>query len=441
MKLLKTENPYLSKDQWRKVFLAVSIMTIVLYAVAMIFSLCGSNYFILNYQNAQMDKIEAFLSKYNLTAFFYCFTMTLEATIMLSFVIQKFPKWYYVVFIYAFPLSIAYLVFFIAKGLPSLVITLITIFACVVVAVVDQIITTKKFSIKVCLWQLLRLVIALAVMFVLQAMIYVIKAGYFSAENHTLHISAQFIYTIEYDIALSVILATISLYINREKGDSKVWITPDHSGSSQTSKMQLQKSLQKKNLTKTQRNKLRWLFAKVFLIQTLGFLILMVLPFLLGKVFEFLVMYTSFAIVRYILGFKYSLHYKKESVCIAVGVAVFGILSLAVPFFYVVVIMAITIGSGLAVLLHLSYKYKGMWLFNKMSKPDRFALLYVFFDGDLEEYHVKNVCKYKGLDSEQTLLIWHYVKGDKISYLAFKFNYSQRMINYKLDEAIEKLTA
>ena len=442
MKLFKTENPYLSKDQWRKVFLAMSIMTIILYSIAIVFSLCGSKYFILNYQNTQMDKIEAFMRSHSIMGFITCLFLTIETSIILCFTLNKIIKIWYPIIHYAILIAVA----FIFPKAPSMFYTAISIGFYVIVIWVNQLFDNHKnvlkvrFNFKRFWFEMLKLVIALAITFILQLMIYVIKAGYFSVENHVLPLSGYFIYSLEYDIALLVILYTVSLFIHREKGDSKSWAKfQDHYGSSQTSKKQSQKSLQKKVLTKTQKNKLRWLYAKVYLIQTLGFLLLMVLPFLLGKVLEFLTMYFAFAIVRYVLGFKYSLHYKKESLCIAVGVAVFGILSLAVPFFYVVMIIALTMGSGLAILLHLSYKYKGMWLFNKVSKPDKFALLYVFFDGDLSEHHVKTICKYKGLDNEQVQLIWDYVQGNKISYLAFKFNYSQRMINYKLDEAIDKL--
>ena len=195
-----------------------------------------------------------------------------------------------------------------------------------------------------------------------------------------------------------------------------------------------------KNLNPKQKNKLRLLYVKFYLTQLGAFILLMILPFLLGKVLEFLVMYLAFAITRYLLGFNYSLHYKKETICITVGVIVFGILSLAVPFFYVVLIMAIVLGITLAILLHLSYKYKGMWLFTQAAKPDKFALLYVFFDGDISYEHVKKICKYKGLDEFHTAIICEYTDGNKISYIAWKHNYSQRMTIYFLNEAIEQLT-
>ena len=161
----------------------------------------------------------------------------------------------------------------------------------------------------------------------------------------------------------------------------------------------------------------------------------------MGKVLEFLTMYFAFALARYILGFKYSLHFKKESTCITVGIIVFGILTLAVPFFEVIMIIAIAYGIGLAFLLHLSYKYKGMWLFSKISKPDKFALFYTYFDGNLEYNQVRRICKLKGLEPKEVDMVSDYTQGYKMTYLAKVYNYSLRMMNYKLDECIEKLLA
>ena len=405
MKLLKNtedNNVYLTKSQWRKVFLAVSIMTIVLYVVAMVFSLLGSKEFILNYQNDQMDKIQNWLVKYNLYPFAMDVFMTIEFSIAIWYLLKKTPKWYYVLSFYAIPLG----VYYILGSFNSVIKVVYPFIFYFLIFVIERFIKKNKISIK---RYLIDLAIVVGVTLLLQGMILVIKAGYFDGQNHIMNLSATFIYALEYDIALSVILYTISLYAYREKGDN-IWATSQAvGGSSQTSTTQSQKSYMK-NLTKLQKNKLRRLYVKLYVTQLGAFLIVMILPFLLGKVFEFLVMYLSFAIVRYILGFKYSLHFKKESICITVGAVVFGILSLVVPFFYAVVIAAILMGVGLAILLHLSYKYKGMVLFNKVAKPDKFATLYVFFDGNLTEHNVKKMCCLKGLDLNETNYVWDFVQ-------------------------------
>jgi len=441
----KEDSLYLTRMQWTKVFTAFSIMIIALYIVAMVASLLGSKYFILNYQNSQMDRIQEWLVNYNLYPLVMDLFMTLEFTIVISFVLKKIPKIWYVLAFYTIPMILYYIMHLIFGEFPDIIRATYPFLFYLIIPIIQQCIDNRKdvyrpkFSWKKYGFCIVRLLIATAITFVLQIMIYVIKDGTFTLENKVMNLSAHFIYTLEYDIALSVILYTI-LLLYREKGDSKLWATSqDHGGSSQTSTKQSQKSL-RKNLTKTQKRKIRLLYLRVYLTQICAFLLLMVLPFLLGKVLEFLVMYLAFAIARYLLGFKYSLHYKKESMCITVGVIVFGILSLAVPFFYVTLVLAITLGVSLAILLHLSYKYKGMFLFAQVAKPDKFALLYTFFDGNLEYRHVKQMCIYKGLNQEETKLICEYTEGNKISYIAWKNNYSVRMTIYKLDEAIAKLT-
>lgn len=416
-------------------------MVLLLYSGAMIASLCGSKYFILNFHNDQLDHIESWFKQWGAYSLVGCAFLTLEFAIILSFILKRFASIYYLIAFYALAVIIAV----IFPKIPSWFYSAYPFLFYFLVPIIQQLFDNRKseykvkFSWKKYAFCLVRLAIAVAVTLLLQAMILIIKAGYFDGQNHIMTLSTHFIYAIEYDIALSVILFTV-LLAYKGKGDSKLWVT-FHSlgGSSQTSKMQSQKSKVKKNLTKTQRSKITRLYVRVYFTQIGAFLLVMILPFLLGKVIEFLIMYLAFAVARYILGFHYSLHYKKESICITVGVIVFGILSLAVPFFYVVMILAITLGIALAILLHLSYKYKGMWLFTQAAKPDKFALLYVFFDGDMSEHNVKKMCRHKMLTEEQTQIIWEYAQANKISYIAWKHNYSQRMLIYKLDEAIDKL--
>lgn len=432
---------YLTRKQWTNVFIAFSIMIIILYVIAMITSLCGSDYFILNYQNEQMNNIENFLNKYSLMPLVNWLFSTIEFVIILSFIIKKLPKWYYVLVFY----GLAMIVSAIFPTTPTIFYQLYPFAFYLVIPIIEQLISNKKsdyhkkFDFKLHALHLLKLFVAVCITYIFQVMIYVIKTGSWSFDNHVQPLATAFVYAIEYDIALAVILFTILLY-NREKGANKLWVmSHNHGGFSQTSKKQSLKSSAKKNLTKAQKNKIRLFIFKVYLIQIGTFLLIMVIPFLLGKVVEFLVMYLSFCVVRYMLGFNYSLHFKKEAVCMTVGIVVFGTLSLVVPFFYVNLICAIIIGIALALILHFSYKYKGFYLFAKMAKPDKFAFLYTIFDGDISERHIMVICKHRGLDNQQTSLIRDFMLGNKISYLAWKYNYSQRMLIYKLDEAIAKL--
>lgn len=443
MKLLK-DNEFISRKKVKQLFLATSIMVLGLYIIAMICSLSGVDYFIVKYQNSQMDKIELWFRERGIYSMLMFAFSTLEFYIGLCFVLRKKAHWIYPLLFYGIRVALAFIV-----RLPSIFNTVYPFIFYLLIPIVDQLIENKnsdyhkKFEWHKYLKHVIRVLIVAGVTLLLQILLYAIKDGYFSNDNHVMNLSATFIYALEYDIALFVLLTTITLYISREKGDSTVWTTYQvHGGSSQITKTSSQKlSSRKMTLTKTQRSRLTRFWVILYLHQLLGFLLLMILPFIMGKVLEFLTMYLAFAIARYILGFKYSLHFKKESTCITVGIIVFGILTLAVPFFYAIMIIAVAYGVGLAFLLHLSYKYKGMWLFSKISKPDKFALLYTYFDGNLEYNHVRRICKLKGLEPKEVDMVSDYTQGYKMTYLAKVYNYSLRMMNYKLDECIEKLLA
>lgn len=434
MKIIKTESPFLSKPQWRKVFTATSIIILSLYVVAMICSALGSKYFIHNYQNTQMDNIEAFLSTYSLMPIINFVFSTIEFSLVSSFILNKRVRFWYPLAFYLIRIILS-----IPFAFPAILDNLYPFFFYIPMVIIEQFIDNKKFSWKLFGKQMLRLLVAIGITFILQFLIYAIKTGMFSVDNHVMNLSATFIYAMEYDIALAVILFTVLLYINREKGDSTVCTTSQHLGGfSQTSKMKSLKSSMK-TMTKTQKNKIRWLYFKLYLTQLGGFLLIMILPFLLGKVVEFLLMYLAFAIVRYLLGFKYSLHYKKETLCITVGVVVFGILALAVPFFYVTLIVGVSLGVSLAILLHLSYKYKALFWFNKIARPDKFAELYVLMDGDLTKQHVGAICNKCGLDKEEIGIMIDFSNGEKKSYIARKYHYSEKTIERKINECLDRI--
>lgn len=437
MKLfLEDDSPFLSRLEWKKVFTFVSLFTIFLYIIAMICSLNDINIFIMRYQNETMDRIEEFMRAHGIQSLISWLFTTLEFTITASFILKKRCPLYFVAAFYIIPVIIA----FIFPEIPTQVYSFVCLFSCIAIIFLDQLITNKNIKWAITWRGLVRVAISQVISYSLQLMIFVIKSGEFTLVNTIMNMSAHFIYAIEFDIALSVLLFTVSLYIDRGKGDSKRWaIYHTHSGSSQTSKTKLQRLSWKKTLTKRQRTRLFWLWVRLYVIQILGFAFLMILPFLTGKVLEFLIMYLAFAVTRYLLGFKYSLHFKNETLCITVGAVVFGILTLAVPFFYVEIIMAVLIGTGLAVFLHLSYKYKGFWLFAKMAKPDKYAALNVIFERSKDENYILRQCKYKGLDEETSKIVCEYMDGYKLSYISFRYNYSMKTIDRKLTEAIKKL--
>lgn len=422
MKLFKIEEDekFLTRKQRKKVFLATSIMIIVLYLIAFTTSMLGGTYFLLDYHNARSDKIEEFLTKINVIDAVWWGFSTIEYTLILSFIINTKPKWYYILPFYAIPVAIYYLV-----GLPMWIQIVIPFLFYLAVPLIEN----KGFK-----WQpLVRLLIGVAISFALQGLIAGIKTGLVRDFNRELTFSESIAFQIEYDIALLTILRTVKLFLDKEKGTQ---VCENLGGFSQKSKKKLQTS---KVLTSKQVRKLRLLYLRITLLQLGAFLLVMLLPFLIGKVYEFLTMYFCFCVVRYILGFKYSLHFKKEWLCILVGVIVFGFLSLVVPNFAINLVLGVVFGVGLAITLHISYKYKSMTLFFKKVGKDRFAELYVIFDGNFELEYVKKMAHHYGLSDEETAILLSYVGGDKLSYIAYNFNYSTIYINKILDRIIDQL--
>lgn len=429
MKLFKptSNEKYLTHEQWKKVFLAVSIITLSLYLIAMVCSLCGLDYFIFSYKNEWTDKVESFLREhylYNcLTQAFNC----VEYIIVSFFIMRTRPKWWCLLIYFALPITISFI-----PNIPPFVFTLINVLLTLILCLIQT-----KF--KEVASVLKRYCIALICVFLLEAIIYAIKSGTAAADNHILTLVSQLSYSLELDLALSVILLTIAMWTCKGKEREKSCQTfQDHGLSSQTSKKQSQKS-KWKNLSKKTKRKLAFLYTKVWVIQLGGFILLMVLPFLFGKVFEFLFMYLCFAIVRYILGFKYSLHYNSEMLCISVGVIVFGFLTLFIPSFTIDLVLAVLLGMGLAILLHLSYKFKSRSKFMEKVDKDRFATLYVIFNGNLENDYIRKMSFHYGLSKLETDMVIDYANGEKISYMCYKYNYGKTRMNELLDSIIEKL--
>lgn len=441
MKLLnKEEGAFLSKEQIFKVVMATTIMVVALYLIAMVCSLCGLGYFLFDYHNEQLVRIESWFKEHNCYGLITNLFFTLETFIVLWFILGKRPKWYYLFAFYLINVIVAIL-------LPNNSVQILTLFPTIFYLLIPIIDHLPKKDLKLKYWTfnyLFRLLIAITITFIYQLIIYGIKQGSIRFTNGIYNLEVTTIFTLEYDIALTITLYFVWLCLHREKGDSKQWATFQAAGgSSQTSMKQSLKSKPKKNkpqLSRTQKKKLRLLYFKMYIHQILAFLLLMILPFLLGKVFEFLMMYFAFALVRVILGVKYSLHFKKETLCISVGVIVFGVLTLVVPFFSILVCIAILMGCGLAVILHLSYKYRGMCLFMQVANKDRYADLFVALDADTSERHIKLMGRHWGLDEFQRDLLFDYMQKDKLSYLAKKYNYSDRQINYELDEIVDKIT-
>lgn len=432
MKLFKPKSKnefFIPTSQWLKVGIAVSSMTLIVFIIAAICSACGVNIFIMNYQNETLNNIESFFKENKIYALIETRFLTVETTIGLFFICKSKRNILGAANLYALIVMISAF----NLNLPSIVYTLITT-AFVFLVPLAIYLANRTYNYKK---MVIKALIYIGVTFVLEFLVSIIKSGGFNFSNPELPLSTYFIYHLEYELALIIILATLGLCIE-EKGAIKSWITSQEvGGSSQTLRKNSQKQ---KLLTKKQKNKIFFIYVKTYLLQFLTFGIVIILPFLVGKPLEFFLMYISFCLVRYILGFKYSLHFTKEIYCIITSVVTFGVITLVVPFFYINVIAALLFGSGLALILHFSYQYKSFKLFIFAANKDRYAELYVYFNGNTTDKYISTMGKHYGLNDLEVKLLIDYMNHEKLSYLAEKYNYSLIYINNLLDKIIDKIS-
>ena len=437
MKLFKPtedERFYIPIYKRKRILLASSVLIISLYVAAMICSLCGVNYFINTYQNEQMDSIQNFFVSHKIYPLLTWIFETIGFAIVYWFINKKAPKRYFILAHYALPVGVSAL----GLGLPSIFYTFFSVFLLLLFTFLRILIENKRVIWKEFGFCCLRYLLVLAITYVLQVIIFTIKAGYFQFAKLSMNLSDYIVYSLEYDIALFVLLLTIKVFIEEKEGI--VWTTwAAHGGFSQISKKKSQKS-KRKTLNQKTKRKLAWLYVRLWVTQLGGFLLVMILPFVFGKVLEFLIMYLCFCVVRYILGFKYSLHYKRETVCITTGVVVFGFLTLIVPSFQTDLVIGVLLGISLAILLHLSYRLKTANLFLIKVSRDRFAELYVVFNGRTEPEYINKMALHYGVDKDKINILIDYLNGEKLSYLSYKYNYSLRQINNILDEITDKVT-
>lgn len=152
-------------------FIALSAMTLGLYLLAMIMSLCGSDYFLLSYQNAQMDSIESWLRGYGIYGLVNMLFSVIEFVIILGFMLRKFPNPLYALAFYGIQVGLAFI------HMPSIAYTLYPFAFYLAIPLIDQLICCRKIDWKAYGKALLRLLMTVPVTMVLQVMIHVIKTG------------------------------------------------------------------------------------------------------------------------------------------------------------------------------------------------------------------------------------------------------------------------
>ena len=363
----------INKREWTRVLGVNLALLLAVYAVALICTLCGSDLFLLNFHSDDLQRIEETLRGWNV---FFLLQMALsvpEEVIVLCYSLKTKPKWWWPLAFFAYALS-NYFIFRLAIGhAPSWLASANGIsFAIGFVAIYG------KFKIKKRWDDYARLGISLAVTFILQGAISVLRTASARLYQNTIENSVLFALLIEYNLALALTLGFLTALIPWRKGEEKWTTTEVLGGSSPTTTKMLPKpsKIARTDLPPRQKKRLRWLKIKFIIVQTLALIVISALPWLTGRPIEYTIVYVSFCLTRMVLGFTRSLHFKSELLCVTVGALTFWGLTYLTPNVETSIILSLCYGAGLALGFRLYWELHDLMMYKKAAKTDRFAMLY-----------------------------------------------------------------
>lgn len=426
----------ISKREWTKVLGVNLALLFIVYAVALIFTLCGSDVFLLNSNNAELQRIEETLRSIHVYPFVQMGFATIEEIIILCYTMKSKPKWWYPISFFAY-IALTNVIFTNTLGYcPSwLNIANVLIFSLTIIAI---------YSIKErkgVLLRLLRFAIAIAIVILLNTMISFFRTKILDT-GHIFDNASLFFLSVEYDLALTLTLVFLTLVLpfDRKGGKEQCPITQDVSGSSPTMKKWSPKNSQtKNNLSPKTKRKLLILKAKVIVIQTVALAVIASLPIFTGRSTEFSLMYVAFCLTRMVLGFSHSLHFKSELSCVTIGALTFWGLTYLSPSAEVSIIMSLVYGAGLALGFRLYWQLHDLIMYRKAAKTDRYAMFYTAFKGNIDPRHIRGVMRMRGFPEDEIKMVQMYMGKDKIEYIAKWLNMPLRSVDRMLTEIAEEL--
>ena len=419
----------ISKKEWTRVLGVNLALLILVYSIALVCTLCGSDFFLIKGDNAYLESMENVMRSWNVYALVQIGFATVEEMIILCFVMLRKPKWWWPVLFFGLRVINNVVWFNTTGAVPVWASTVINIgFILVFVA----------FEKKKALKPLLRFAIAFALSLLLNEAIAILRTKIWEIHHDYTNI-ALFYLSFEYHLALSLALGLLAIAIpwNRAKGEQQ-WVTTfPAGGSSPTSRTKLRTNSEatKNNLSERQRKKLRLLKARMFIIQTVALVFICLFPVLIGKPAEFAMMYVSFCLTRLVLGFNRFLHFKSELVCVTTGAIVFWALTLLTPRVEVSIIMSLVYGGALALGFRLYWELHDLLVYKRASKNDRYAMLYVAFKGNLDNQHIRGVMRLRGYTNEDDIkMVQLYMCREKVDFIATYLNYAKITIEKKLTD-------
>ena len=255
--------------------------------------------------------------------------------------------------------------------------------------------------------------------------------------------SLFFYLNFEYDLALGLALGFLALLITREKGEKKCKTSLDAGGSSMTSTNNSPKRAKNTNnkFPPKLQKRLRRIKAVTFATQFAAIIAISIFPAIIGKGTEYALMYVSFCATRIILGFRKSLHFKSEALCITTGALVFWGLTVLIPSTEAIIITSVAYGCGLALGFRLWWELHDLRLFRKATKRDRYAMLYCAFKGNPSPKHIKGIMRLRGYDDLDTRIITSYMQGLKVEAIAYDEGFARITVEKRLTEISSDLYA
>ena len=142
---------------------------------------------------------------------------------------------------------------------------------------------------------------------------------------------------------------------------------------------------------------------------------------------------------RLMLGFKKSLHFKSELLCVTAGGLLFWAVCVLVPSASVSIIISLIYGSALAIGFRLYWELHDLILYKRAAKFDRYAMLYCAFKGDTSPSHITGIMMMHGYPREDIRIVIRYMAHAKVESIAYDLNYAKITIEKRLTKIAEEL--
>lgn len=427
----------ISKKEWTKVLGANLALLLLVYGVALVCTLCGSDLFLLNFQSDDLQRIEETLRGWGVYPVVEIAYSCIETVLIAGYSARKMPKWYLILSLIGIRIGANVLFTQTLGSYPSFVpfiINVLFVFAACL------------FRVKQDKWwkMLIRFAIATVLSLGLNELIALFRIKTGSLWHSEIGNVAAFALNVEYILVLALSFAFLNHIITFEKkgGVQPCPMNLTAGGFSPTTTKQSPKNSKtaKTNLSPKYRKRLRLLKAKVIAIQTTAMVVIAALPWFTGRPVEFALVYASFCLTRLMLGFNRSLHFKSELSCVTIGALCFWALTFLTPSVEVLIILSLCYGAGLALGFRLYWELHDLMMYHKAAKMDRYAMLYTVFKGNLNPKHINGVMRAKGYtDKDEIQIVQMYMQRDKVEYIGDQLNFAKITVEKKLTEIATRL--